>query len=52
MGVFGGEAVDEFVAEGVVGFAVLGWQEADVAGQAVAEIVAAGVGFALGPGAG
>ena len=34
-GRFGGETVDEFVAEGVVGFAVLGWQEADVAGQAV-----------------
>ena len=43
---FGIEAVDEFGAEDVVGCAVLVWQEADVARQAVAEIVPAGVGLA------
>ena len=47
-GSFGIEAVDELVAECVVGFAIFGGQEADLAGEAVTEVVPAGLGFAFG----
>ena len=46
-GGLGFEAVAEFVAERVVGFAIFGGQEADLAGETVTEVVAAGVGFAF-----
>jgi len=44
-GGFGFEAVDEFVAERVVGFAIFGGEDADLAREAVTEVVPAGTFF-------
>jgi hypothetical protein len=46
-GRFGLEAVGELATERVVGFAIFGGQDVDLAGESVTEIVPAGVGFAF-----